>query len=233
MKKKLILFIFLLILTVNVNATCNSTELKRLKTLANKVEYNYIPTLKKERNELTGEETEKNIATYKLEFLNLDPDLKVRYKIDNMNFLYDLEGTAIEDLLVGDKITAYIYSYTVDPDCTEQQLRKISVTLPHYNSFSERKECKEYPKFSYCKQYLDKIVTITEDEFEELLDGYKKGNELIISNKGDYEKSNDYNTPAIIAFSVIIVAYLLAVVLYVVKIKKKSKLQKLLDDLHV
>lgn len=81
----------------------------------------------------------------------------------------DEEKVIYEDVKPG---TTHKYIFN-DINEKNKNERTTTVTLPYYNKFYERAECKQYPKLQVCsKQFLD--YELTEELFEQTLENYGK-----------------------------------------------------------
>ena len=224
--KKIIKFIFIItVLIINSEvfaATCPSTTKKELKNEASKVEY----TLEPEVKTVPGEgELDVQYALYTLTFLNLTDNLRVRWSYDNDNysFLYKGQNT-IDDLYQSSII--YVDIISVRPEgCEAIVLKKFKIELLDYNPNSKNEECKDYPNFTYCKEYLSTKYDLNDKNlFNEKLKEYKKNLKNKETVNGNTIESNN-NLFAIIVFILIMLGSLitsLAIIINSIKEKKQE-----------
>ena len=176
MKKILFSFSLLLICFsyINVSAidACTTSEMTRLRELANNVKFNYNYKI-----EYESEEDEELWMAYSFEILNYNDDLKI-YLNDQSN-LIDVNTFQNQEFSRGENITFYIYSYT-DNLCTDELLRTIDVKLPVYNTYYyfNKERCEGYPDFEYCKEFMD-VSEYSFSEIDEMFQKYVDGDNII------------------------------------------------------
>ena len=176
MKKILFSFSLLLIyfccLNVSAIDACTTSEMTRLRELANNVTFNYNYKI-----EYESEEDEELWMSYSFEILNYNDDLKV-YLNDQSN-LIDVNTFQNQEFSRGENITFYIYSYT-DNLCTDELLRTIDVKLPVYNTYYyfNKERCEGYPDFEYCKEFMD-VSEYSFSEIDEMFQKYVDGDNII------------------------------------------------------
>lgn len=232
MKKWLFLIIVLLFcfnLNVKAENTCTSSEMARLKNLAEKVDLTYDYGWKFYEKGKDGHEY--YYEDFTIIAANLNKELKVLIEEDYLTGKYrefKNDGTGsgkINGFINGTKVTITIRAYTAN-ECSGKILLTKTLQLPYFNSSYSTyyMSCENYPDFKYCKQFLDE--KITDKMFLEELDKY------IIENKGTNSLDNNIansNNSSLIAnvkiIAVIIAAILLLVVLVtIIKKKQKNKL---------
>ena len=221
--KKIITIVILFFIYTNVFAidACTTTEMTRLKELANNVE------VKTNHNfDIVNQGSKTVYVLYDIEILNLDEDLKISYKD-----MKDSEGETIslkpnenkiEGIAEGKTINIYIYSYTINM-CTDRLLRTITINLPYYSDFYylNKDRCIENQDFEYCKEFVkdsSKIYEVVEGEFEDFLKAKEAKEE---------PKNNNINDIYIyIAIGAIGLITIIVIVLIIIrrKIKKKEDL---------
>lgn len=176
MKKILFSFSLLLIyfccLNVSAIDACTTSEMTRLRELANNVKFNYNYKI-----EYESEEDEELWMAYSFEILNYNDDLKI-YLNDQSN-LIDVNTFQNQEFSRGENITFYIYSYT-DNLCTDELLRTIDVKLPVYNTYYyfNKERCEGYPDFEYCKEFMD-VSEYSFSEIDEMFQKYVDGDNII------------------------------------------------------
>jgi len=177
-----IICILLMILLVNYNVDakhdCDKDEKKRLKALAEKVEFTYDYELVETRGENNRVVVE---PSFKITAINLHPDIKVTimedYFMDRYREFKDGNNTSasLGGFLAGEKVPITIYGYVANP-CSGVEVYKKYIKLPYYNSFSEDERCERYPDFKYCNDLLTSPVkeSIFESEFKHYIDDLNK-----------------------------------------------------------
>ena len=176
MKKILFSFSLLLIyfccLNVSAIDACTTSEMTRLRELANNVKFNYNYKI-----EYESEEDEELWMAYSFEILNYNDDLKI-YLNDQSN-LIDVNTFQNQEFSRGENIVFYIYSYT-DNLCTDELLRTINVELPVYNTYYyfNKERCEEYPDFEYCEEFMN-VSEYSFSEIDEMFQKYVDGDNII------------------------------------------------------
>ena len=154
-KKVLLIIIAVITFTIYKNVfaidACTNSEMERLRELANNVEFktNYD-------FDIVDKDMKKIYLNYTIEFINLDDDLKISYKVNNGETIELEPGVkSIKNLGPDNKITISIYSYT-DNLCTERLLRTKTINLLPYNDYYyfNKEKCQEYPEFEYCQEFI-------------------------------------------------------------------------------
>lgn len=190
-KVKYLILICFFCMIKNVYAVddCSTTEMARLRELANNVEIKYDYKV----NEYdTGDENEKDLVfIYNLKLSNDNSDLKYYYYLLTADSKKEITPQELEsmDFYEGQVINVQIYSWT-DNYCTNELLRTIKIKIPVYNRFYHyhKEECEKYIDFKYCKEYLENNL-LDIDEIEELFEKYKKNNPV-----NEASKKNDVNS---------------------------------------
>ncbi len=218
---KKIVFIFLIIFSLNVYAvTCDNNEFKRLKNLAEKVEFTYdyeIEKIKQEDGNIF------NKYNFSITANNLNEDLKVLIIYDkyssNKEFKYNSDKkNTIKGFFEGDKVNITIEAYTTN-DCSGKVIMTKTVNIPYYNRNYDKDFCIENPSFKYCKEFTEKYISSSEygSEMEKFFD-----NNQIDVKEEIKKQDNNYLIYAIITFLAIFIFLLLIV--YIVKRQRKNSL---------
>ncbi len=164
-----ILLLGLSLKNVNADSLCETSELKRLKELANNVQF-------KTKYEVvsTDEEYKEIIVKYDIEIVNFDEDLRIEYKsqYDDDSVSIKSDTTNISGINPG-KITFKIYAWTTNL-CVDEYLRTVTINLENLNSYYyfNKEKCDQNPDFKYCKEFLDTTGADFDEidkEFEEYL----------------------------------------------------------------
>ena len=203
--------------------TCQSDELKRLKELANKVEFTYDYSESEEEDEF-GTYT---ITNFKIKASNLSPDLEVMiinnyYTGDYRVFKYNSSGEyELDGFDSGEKVTITIKGY-VPNGCSGKDVLVRTINLPYYNSFSKSEECKSNPEFKYCSKLLEKSVSdyqfyVEYEKYTETGDSSYEGNE-------ENNKSTNYNNYIIIGLVGVGLVLLIVVIMVIAKKRKRNQI---------
>lgn len=187
MKKYFLLLIslFLLFACKDVLAIekCTTGEMKRLKELANNV--NFVASIDYEAVDEMKIEEEKYVrAFYNVEVLNSSPELKIYYEIDG--YKYEVEDNYIETMEEG-SVKFYFYAYTANL-CVDELVMTKTLELENLNSYYyyNKDKCQQYPDFKYCQEFYD--IDLSFEEIDKEFDKYLKGNNpnSILSSHGNY-----------------------------------------------
>ncbi len=226
MKKKLFIFILLLILIpLKIDAAripCTKKNLNKLKSQAYSVKLSYELVNNKE----SGNYVRVNVS-------DIPDGLEVRY--GGISYYYDEEKPIQEVISHTYGGETYSFDIYVEPNqhvaCVGEKLITKSITVPKYNPFSEREECIEYEEFPLCnKWYKGKI----EDDlyFNEELDKYikslKKPEPVDPAEKiGFYDKVVEFVQDHIVLISVVIALIVIGIIYLIVRaiIRKKNRVR--------
>ena len=188
MKKYVFLLIILFLLFLNLDVfaidSCTTSEMQRLKELANNV--NFIAEIDYETVENMKIEEEKFVsAFYDIKVLNPSSELKIYYEIDG--YKYEVEDNFIESIEEGE-IKFYIYAYTANL-CVDELIMTKTVELKKLNSYYyyNKEKCQEYSDFKYCQEFYDNDLSFEEieEEFNEYLKG--NGSNSVFSTRSNYK----------------------------------------------
>ena len=191
MKKCVKLFILLMLLSINTcvfAASCPTDTRKLLKNEASKVEYTLDHKILTEPGE--GEE---NIeyAMYDISFLNIGENVALKWSYNGSD--YELLDS---DKIVGEPQGSTIYIEVVGigptPECVSLSLKKFKIKLLDYNPNNKNEECKDYPNFTYCQEFVKSTFDLNnKDVFNEKLDAYKRSKKNSETVQGDKIVSKD------------------------------------------
>lgn len=170
MKKRLasiFLAITLLILPHFVNAAsgCSYKEQAELNDIVSNIKASYEATKEKTGTYPDPDDIEATIDVYEprveIKVLNLTDDVYIKVingnsKEENLYYNKDTKDGVItikqNDLSTLNTYTIEIYSNKYA--CRGELFRKIEVTTPIYNSYSELEACNKNPDFYYCQNLL-------------------------------------------------------------------------------
>lgn len=203
--KKIILIILILVSFVNVNAEeCSSNRIAELKEYAKNVNIYY----EIEKNQNIDEEVK-----FKIRIKDLNEDIAV-FKNQSKGLKEKmLDNTYVSE---GKTVPLYIYSYTLDINCTNQLLRSVNIKIPYYNYWysDNMDKCGDDIKFKYCKELIEEDIDY--NAIDELYNKYLEANKVVKDGK----KNNNNLLIIIVSVGVIV---LLGVTITIVKINKKRK----------
>lgn len=220
MKKKLILIIVILVITlfkINVDAaTCSTEEKKALKEESKMIEI--IPILDIEE-----------MPFYRVSINNFSKSFYI--KDSNETTHYSLEGKyenpAYGYYSPGQTITFKVYG-AIKTNCAYHYFTTIKVYFPYYNRYSTSPLCEGIEEFSLCRRNYSGNIE-SQEYFEEQIKKYKES-----LNKKEEVKEEKTISEKIIAFVIeniyIIVAIIILVVVIIViiirkVIRKKKKIK--------
>ena len=94
-------------------------------------------------------------ATFEITLYNVHNSLFIRNALDESVYYPDTTQEMSEIKIRTDNAgTTYRFEvYPTLQDCSEQSLALVYVTLPPYNPYYRREECKKSPEFKYCKKW--------------------------------------------------------------------------------
>ena len=228
----LILFIFL---NIKVDAaTCDGTTKKNLKKEAKQV------VLSLDLNKPTSEGgADDSVYSYNLLIQNASMNLS--YKVGD--WFYNYNEAVDNELYIknaymmgGYKVTVKIYG-SASSGCGDSVLRVISLYVPYYNQYSDRKECDEYREYNICKINTN-TENISEEVFLKKIEEIKtKENEKEIEEEPqkkekDFDRAIDFilkNKSIIIPIVIIIVVFIIIII--IIKFKENKNKIKIKIDL--
>ena len=191
MKKiKYIFFVGLFFICLNVSALneCTPEEMTRLKELADNISFQYKVGVE-DITLYDGDDYIYKEPYYTLQAFNIDSSLKVHVKNNNTYLTDQIDDLA--SFMNGENVTIEFIAYTKNL-CSGKVIMTKTIKLPYFNLYSLRTECKDYPEFKYCSENGE--YDISEEEFLEELENYKK------NNKNSEKKNNIEKKSAFLAF---------------------------------
>ena len=212
---KKIMFLILIIFSINVYAdSCSNDELKRLKALAEQVEFRTDYELKS-----NGSIT---YAEFSVTAYNLHEDLKVLnvydyYKGDYLEFKYnDTKEYTLNRFVEGQKVKISFYAYT-DNACSGKMILTKTLTMPYYNEYYSNDFCSDKLDFEYCVPIVEKKPTLT--EYATALENYEGNNQ----NNNQNNETNKQNITIYIIIAIIVIIIISTLIIIIRKrIKKNS-----------
>jgi hypothetical protein len=168
--KYLLLLILLIIIPKPVfAATCNTAELNKLKVsaISSEVSYNYIDNNK-----------------FEIIFDNLNSDFYIEDMKSGVKVAYSKDVTTkILKNFIGGRAYSFNFFGATKSKCPHVLLRVQYLTLPKFNPYSLREECKGVEEFELCNKWYP--GTFTEKEFTERVAAYKIEKEKEEDNPDD------------------------------------------------
>lgn len=228
----LILFIFL---NIKVDAsTCDGTTKKNLKQEAKQVAFSL------DLNKPTSEGgADSSVYSYNLMIQNVSKNLS--YKIGD--WFYNYNEAVDNELYIknaymmgGYKVTIKIYG-SASSGCAENILRSVSLYIPYYNQYSDRKECEGLREYSICKTNTN-TENLSEDDFLKKINEIKtKAKEEKVEDEEKKEKSsldetiNFINENKNIIIPIFVILVVLVIIVIIIKVKEnKNKIKVDLGD---
>lgn len=215
-----IIFIFSMFLVPCVYAEdCDSTDIKRLRVLANDVDISY-----EYNDDIYDSDGFKIYDTYKVVVNNLSDELYVIESKANLDLRsYSVvDGSIIIDRLYSGNKSFKIYS----KNCSNKLLRTYSVKLAKFNYYSTDPNCEGHEGLEVCQKFYDSS-NIDYYEFMEMIE--KGDNED--KNKDSDNKKEDSKYIKFIKDNYIYISIgggvliLIIIVLIVLKHKKRGALE--------
>lgn len=214
----LIIITFMLSLMNNVYAEdCDSTDIKRLRVLANDVDISY-----EYNDDIYDEYGIKIHDTYKVVISNLSDELYViesKTNLDLRNYSVNDGSITIDRLYSGNK-SFKIYSR----NCSNKLLKTYSIKLPKFNNYSTDPNCEGHENLDICQKFYDSS-NVDYYEFMELLE--KSDNK----NKDNDNKKKDSKYIKFIKDNYIYISIgggvliILIIVLIILRHKKRGVLE--------
>ena len=145
----LIIITFMLSLMNNVYAEdCDSTDIKRLRVLANDVDISY-----EYNDDIYDDDGFLIYDTYKVVISNLSDELYViesKTNLDLRNYSVNDGSITIDRLYSGNK-SFKIYSR----NCSNKLLKTYSIKLPKFNNYSTDPNCEGHENLDICQKFYD------------------------------------------------------------------------------
>lgn len=175
----LIIITFMLSLMNNVYAEdCDSTDIKRLRVLANDVDISY-----EYNDDISDNDGFKIYDTYKIVVSNLSDELYVIESKTNLDLRsYSVvDGSITIDRLYSGNKSFKIYSR----NCSNKLLKTYSIKLPKFNNYSTDPNCEGHENLDICQKFYDSS-NIDYYEFMEMINNSD-------NKDADDNKSKDEN----------------------------------------
>ena len=179
--QKILVFLCLFIVGVtNASAasTCDYETQVKLNSEATNIKASYevkeIKTGIKNENDLVdGEPTDKTYQGVEVSIYNMTENLYLTVMNTSTNetktYHYEDTDNGSIKLVRGedgleDIVTYQITIYSNHNDCKDEELKKINLVTPKYNSFSADALCEGSSKY-YCQEYVTEDLNMTYDDF--------------------------------------------------------------------
>ena len=206
-----------LLLPFSVDAiTCNKEQISRYEKLANQVQ-----------TTLEYRETEDGIA-FDVIFHNVHNDFKI---MDYNSYSYLKPSSDNKEGII--KATNYLpnqsYDFGIvnhDSVCDSKIIRKITITMPYYNSYYKNSLCNGISEFELCKKWVN-IGNISYTTFVNSVNEYKKTMEsadnILDVEIEDNLINNIRNFFAKYYFYIIItILVIISIIMYLINKRRKS-----------
>lgn len=227
------IILVLMLFIINVNKTnaeeyvCDQDEYNAYKLLADQIKLTYEHV-----ENMTDSNGNKINDIFNIVVNGLHQRLSL-YNVENQTGISGLWGK-------DGKMTSYNYApgtYTFQVRafsayCGNEIFRIITITIPKYNEYSEKEECKDVDpsKFALCDPYYQNAIT--DETFQTRIEQYKKskkeelvkkddeGNIIEKKNKNTIEKIKDFVIDYYIYFIIGLSLLIILVVVLIILIKK-------------
>ena len=186
--------------SLNVHASCNTSEFTRLKEKAKEIQFAY--SLNYDNN------------SFDITATNLDKEIKVLiirdyYLEDYREFSYNTsQEYTLSNFTPGERVTITFKGYVAN-ECAGETVYTKTLTLPYYNSFYDSSECENYREFIYCKERLVEN-NISSSEF---YDKYYPYVEKIVNREANFQTKIVYNFIVLSILLLILVLLVISIVI--------------------
>ena len=218
--------VFVLFFGVRVKAeTCSKEKYKELKQLADeiKVEYELVPA-DEEDKKYVGE----SFYSYTMYISNVSEELNVQVKGYTFTKADQVNGTiTLKKYFPQGGYTVKLNVYgNAKSGCSETLIKTIKVSLPYYNYYSTKEECKDNAdKYPICRTNAN-TNNMSEEKFLETLEKQKVEYENRATTPKEEKKEKgilDIIKENIALILTVLVAIVLVIVLIVVKVNNNNK----------
>lgn len=218
--------VFILFFGIRVNAeTCSKEKYKELKQLADEIKVEYeLVTADEQDKQYVGE----NYYSYTMYISNVSDGLSVQAKAYTYTSADQVNGTiTLKKYYSQGGYTVKLNVYgNAKNGCSETLIKTIKVSLPYYNFYSTREECKgNADKYPICKTTAN-TNDMNEEKFLETLEKQKVEYENRATTPQEERKEKgilDIIKENIAVILTVLVAIVLVVVLIVVKVNNNNK----------
>lgn len=239
MKKKVfilfpVVLLAMLLFKIDVHANCTTDELQALRVEANNLQFEY------ELVENDDYDVNPTKYYYKIKISNMTKNLGIA--TDNRYYFYsdvDKDGYLLikDNYIPGSKQQLYIEASSATK-CNREELSLKIISIPYYNEYSLRDECKGLDEYDICKQNTN-TTNINEEQFLKYIEDAKNDvekqqqekeqeDEKIIEKEESNSFVNFYNKNKKIIFisaiGIVLVAVIISIVVIRIKNKKKIKI---------
>jgi hypothetical protein len=207
-KKNLLLIIVMafFLLIGNVKAAeeeeelCKPTELSALRSMAANVKVAYFPTSEVVESNTPNFETDHTTSYLNymdIKIYNINTKLEVIVKAKGIEESYRSthvgpDGTITLRQTPQNEVVNYTFEVrSFEGGCYDRVLRKIKLSLPRYNFYSQLAACSDIPDFYLCQEYT--TIKIDGATFYDKVDEYKA---KLLSIE-EQEKADENNTGAV------------------------------------
>ena len=212
--KKYLIIIFIFMITLNVNATCYSDDLKLMKEQVSGIEFkkNYTLDINKDEKKVT--------TYYTISIINKDSSFKYQYRLlKDKNYIDISDKEEFGTFEGGNKVIVNILG---SGECSNTIIKSRTVDLIPYNSlyYFNKDTCQKYPDYRYCEEWIN-TLNISQETFNKNLDIYI--NQLNKKNKDKFDIKEFLSLLVKIIISIIII---IVVVIFIIKKTKKDPFRR-------
>lgn len=213
--------------------SCSNKDANDLVSYASyvKAKYDIIDNSKRKTAKINGKAMEYAIPnfTFNITIYNVTDNiyLKITNDVNEQEIVVYNKDTNKNTYTFSNYDFGQIYNYTIEilsnnPSCKNESIRKINLTKPKYNVFSEYSECNG-SKLAYCQKFISTNKKINLDEFSQMVDLEKDESEdsrvvflnFVIKNKNKF-------IITLILLSIIVVLMIIIVILRRIKERKEE-----------
>ena len=206
MKKVLFFFMFcaFVFTPLSVKAACDYNDQSELIELSKHIDYTY--------------DYKDDIYFFDVKLYNVVPELKITYK--EKDFLGTNNQVILRNINRDENRISVFGS--ASSKCPDFHVRDIDLELPIYNVYYESTDCKDYPDFNYCREFLSK--EITDEEFNTALAEYIVDKEMSENSLDSESILEEFLTKENIILLSVSFVILIIIIIFVVKTLKLKKL---------
>lgn len=206
MKKLLLLFILLIVPTIEVHGYyCDYQDVARYKKIASNINYSY------EYEEIGGN------VVFHVTLVNLDSSL---YLVDSKGNNYNYTSNElVVDASSGENLIFYVYP--TDEFCTDKYIYSIRIQLPTYNKYYNDPICVGIENYTLCNKWS--THNLSYEKFTQNIIEYKKSlEEKPIAVEEEEKGIIDYIIEFLINYYYIVLIVALVPTIVIVRIRSKQ-----------
>lgn len=223
--KYMLLLILIIIPFTNVNADCTDSEYFNYQQLSIPISLSYSESTK-----LLDENNNPIKGVYSIHIAGLDDNLYLYNTNIKLNITPDLKENGVISI---NGLESGEYIFEVKTSNCQKTIKELKITLPKYNIFANREECKNIDpkKFALCDKWYP--YEINETDFIKRITSYNNS----LENKKEVKEEpqtiteeitkyyNKYQKEIIIG---VILVFIIITIIYLIK-KRRRKLKYQID----